>query len=169
MPLLDAIAAQSLPTLPELNRQELAMTAWAFATLGIRAQPLFTAISAAARQRISAFGMLELSNLAWAFSRLAERDGHLMEAISAQSLATHDEHAGSIPGASGTDSGANPNGAYSLMWSAWKAVWPELSWALFRQPPPQASGHETLVYGVLLMDREWVRDSASVSELWQPA
>lgn len=63
----------------------------------------------------------------------------------------------------------NPNGAYSLVWSAWKAVWPQLSWALFKHPPPHAETHEPLVYGVLLMDREWGRDRPSVVQLWRPA
>lgn len=113
--------------------------------------------------------MLETSNLAWGFARITERDGMLMEAVACQYLSALDERPENIPGAGGTDSGANPNGSYSLIWSAWKAVHPELSWALFKQPPSQAATHEALVYGVLLMDREWHRDRASVDELWQPA
>merc|ERR1711904_747488 len=111
MPLLQAISSQSIATITELNRQELSMTAWAFATLGIRPQPLLTAIAAQAIPCIQVFGMLEISNLAWAFARLVERDGQLMAAISSQALAGWHENA-----ASGGVEPANSNGSYSLVW-----------------------------------------------------
>merc|ERR1719277_894875 len=165
MPLLNAISSQSIATISELNRQELAMTAWAFATLGIRSQPLFTAISAQSIPRLSSFGTLEVSNLAWAFSRLAERDTTLMAAISAQALITLSESSDTAVHTTGNEL-ANPAGAYALIWSSWRAVWPQLCWAIFEQPPPHAPNHEPLVYGVLLMDREWGRDAEGAAKLF---
>merc|ERR1712106_1286418 len=146
MPLLYSVAAQSIATVHELNRQELSMTAWAFATLSIHHEPLLAAISEQAILRISDFGMLEVSNLSWAFARSTERNDALMAAICEQALNTLDRS--DVHLASGGDQIANPHGAYALVWSSWKAGWPELSWALFERPPPgpEASSHETMVY-----------------------
>mmetsp|Transcript_71047 Transcript_71047/g.111203 ORF Transcript_71047/g.111203 Transcript_71047/m.111203 type:complete len:169 (+) Transcript_71047:2-508(+) len=165
MPLLHAIAQQSLATISELNRQELAMTAWAFATLGVRNQPLFTSISAEAIRKMSAFGPLEVSNLAWAFARLAERDETLMSALSAAAIKTLHDSSDAMVATTGNEL-ANPAGAYALVWAAWKFVWPQLCWSIFEQPPPHSPTHEPLVYGMLLMDCEWNRDRGTAAKFW---
>ena len=43
----------------ELNRQELAVSAWAFATLSVQNKPLLDAIGNAVMERVAAFGMLD--------------------------------------------------------------------------------------------------------------
>mmetsp|Transcript_7618 Transcript_7618/g.23331 ORF Transcript_7618/g.23331 Transcript_7618/m.23331 type:complete len:119 (+) Transcript_7618:162-518(+) len=96
--------------------------------------------------------MLEISNTAWAFAQLAERNSTLMEAIAASAIAP------------GTDGGLvadtpeilTPNGIYSIAWSSWRAMRPDLGMWLFRQDP-HTSSKEPLVCGVLIMDAEWLR------------
>mmetsp|Transcript_139184 Transcript_139184/g.240570 ORF Transcript_139184/g.240570 Transcript_139184/m.240570 type:complete len:106 (-) Transcript_139184:33-350(-) len=87
-----------------------------------------------------------------------------MAAISAQALAPHGEGmeatgAGAAASAAAGADVANANGIYSIVWSAWRSVRPQLSYALYRQPPPKAAAHEPLVHGLLIMDSEWGRDA----------
>ena len=66
--LFDAIAAESKPRLSEFNPQELANTAWAFATAGVPAPELFDEIAAESKPRLSEFNPQELTSTAWAFA-----------------------------------------------------------------------------------------------------
>ena len=52
----------------DFNLQELANTAWAFATVGHKNERLFTALAAAAERRIKDFNSQEVVNTAWAFA-----------------------------------------------------------------------------------------------------
>ena len=52
----------------DFNSQELANTAWAFATVGRKDERLFSTLAAAAEQRMRDFNSQELANTAWAFA-----------------------------------------------------------------------------------------------------
>merc|ERR1712216_823143 len=52
--------------------QELANTAWAFATAGQSKASLFRALAKAAEPRVGDFGMQNLINTAWAFATVAQ-------------------------------------------------------------------------------------------------
>ena len=58
----------------ELNVQELANTAWAFATVNRLDEKLLTALAGAAEQRVHEFKPQELANGAWVFAT-ANRPG----------------------------------------------------------------------------------------------
>jgi len=71
--------------LGEFNAQDLANTAWAFATLGMPDPQLFDAIARKSEQRIGSFKPQELANTAWAFVIVGTADqGALVEAVSAR-------------------------------------------------------------------------------------
>jgi len=74
LPLLEAIAAESLNKISAFTPQMIANTAWSFAKLSIRHQPLLSALSSAAISKISEYQPQDLSNSAWAFASLAEQD-----------------------------------------------------------------------------------------------
>jgi hypothetical protein len=57
------------------NAQNLANTAWAFATAGVRAPGLFAALAVHAEQRMGTFSAQALANTAWAFAAM-----HLLDA-----------------------------------------------------------------------------------------
>ena len=52
----------------DFNMQELANTAWAFATAGQKDVSLFAALAIAAQWRLGDFNPQELANTAWAFA-----------------------------------------------------------------------------------------------------
>mmetsp|Transcript_58519 Transcript_58519/g.189604 ORF Transcript_58519/g.189604 Transcript_58519/m.189604 type:complete len:83 (+) Transcript_58519:607-855(+) len=63
-PLLESIAAASVPMISQFTPQNLANTAWAFDILEVCDAPLMHAISAQALRSISEFGAQPLANLA---------------------------------------------------------------------------------------------------------
>ena len=58
----------------DFNTQELANTAWAFATAGQSDAQLFAALARAVEQRVSDVNMQELANTAWAFATAGQLD-----------------------------------------------------------------------------------------------
>jgi len=68
--LLAAIAEQFQTQVSELNAQNLANTAWAFATVEIHDMPFFNFIAEQAHNQIRHFGPQSLSNTAWAFATI---------------------------------------------------------------------------------------------------
>ena len=54
----------------EFNAQDLANTAWAFATVGSSDEKLFVALASTAERRVSEFDVQSLANTAWAFTTL---------------------------------------------------------------------------------------------------
>ena len=63
------------------KRQDVANTAWAFATVKHRNEKLFAALARAAERRLSEFKPQELANTAWAFARVNHRDERLFGAL----------------------------------------------------------------------------------------
>ena len=61
-----AVAAER--RLRDFNSQDLANTAWAFATVGHKEERLFTALEVAAEQRMRDFKSQDLANTAWALT-----------------------------------------------------------------------------------------------------
>ncbi|KAJ1628382.1 hypothetical protein T492DRAFT_156827 [Pavlovales sp. CCMP2436] len=76
---------EAMPRLGEFKPQELANTAWAFATLGTPAPQLFDAIACKSEQRIGEFEPQGLANTAWAFATLGMPAPELFEAIARES------------------------------------------------------------------------------------
>ena len=60
--------------LDKFRAQELANTAWAFATVGQPDKQLFKALARMAEQRLDKFNAQALANMAWAFARVGQRD-----------------------------------------------------------------------------------------------
>ena len=58
----------------DFTLQELANTAWAFATVGQSDAQLFTALAREAERRVVDFNPQELANTAWAFATLSQVD-----------------------------------------------------------------------------------------------
>ena len=54
----------------EFKAQEIANTAWAFATVGLSDENLFAALAMAGAQRVWDFKPQDLTNTAWAFARV---------------------------------------------------------------------------------------------------
>mmetsp|Transcript_25318 Transcript_25318/g.81901 ORF Transcript_25318/g.81901 Transcript_25318/m.81901 type:complete len:551 (-) Transcript_25318:1772-3424(-) len=65
----------------DFNSQEMAITAWAFATASVAAPRLFEAIAAEASARIRQFTPQQLANTAWAFATASVVAPRLLEAI----------------------------------------------------------------------------------------
>ena len=66
--LFAALVRASCWRVSEFNAQNLANTAWAFATVNRPDDKLFIALARAAAQRGSEFNAQELANTAWAFA-----------------------------------------------------------------------------------------------------
>ena len=64
----------------EFEAQELANTAWAFATTGRSDPQLFIVFAKASEQRIGKFSAQNLANTAWALATAGELDAELMRA-----------------------------------------------------------------------------------------
>ena len=62
----------------EFNSQNLANTAWAFATTGRSDPQLFVVLARASEQRIGEFSAQNLANTAWALATAGELDAELM-------------------------------------------------------------------------------------------
>ena len=67
-------AALAEQRMRDFTSQELANTAWAFATLGHKDERLFSTLAAAAEQRMRDFNSQELANTAWAFATVGRKD-----------------------------------------------------------------------------------------------
>ncbi|KAJ1639504.1 hypothetical protein T492DRAFT_608022 [Pavlovales sp. CCMP2436] len=81
----NAIACESEQRIGSFRPQNLANTAWAFATLGMPDPRFFEAIARESEQRISTFKPQELANTAWAFATLGMRAPRLFNAIAHES------------------------------------------------------------------------------------
>ena len=58
----------------DFNPQNLANTAWTFATSGRKDEPLFAALATAAERRMRDFNPQDLANTAWAFATAGRKD-----------------------------------------------------------------------------------------------
>ena len=58
----------------DLNSQELANTAWAFAMVCHKNERLFTALASAAHWRMTDLNSQDLANTAWAFAMMGHKD-----------------------------------------------------------------------------------------------
>jgi len=74
----------ALASVSDFNAQNLANTAWAFATAGRAAPALFDAISVEAACRVSDFNPQNLANTAWAFATAGRAAPVLFEALAAE-------------------------------------------------------------------------------------
>ena len=79
--LFAALAIAAERRLSEFKTQELANTAWAFATVNRPDEKLFTALARAAVQRVSGFKLQELANMAWAFATVKRPDEKLFTVL----------------------------------------------------------------------------------------
>lgn len=129
--------------------QNLALTAWAFASLRVVHMPLLTAISAASLQRLPEFSMHHLTKLAWASAVMPCDHQELLRLLSA------------ILGAvEGCLHEMNSPGAHSLLWALWAAAHPaRLGEALAGWLRRGVDLHDAATAtAVLLLDAEWRRD-----------
>jgi len=67
--------------LDQFNAQELANTAWAFATVGQQDEQLFQALARMAERRLDEFNAQELANMAWACATVGQQDEQLFKAL----------------------------------------------------------------------------------------
>ena len=79
--MLLALARAAEPRLDEFNAQNLANTAWAFATAGQLDEALFAALARAAEPRLGEFNAQELANTVWAFATADQLDEALFAAL----------------------------------------------------------------------------------------
>ena len=61
--------------------QDLANTAWAFATASHTDAQLFAVLARAADRRVSDFHMQNLANTAWAFATASQQDAQVFAAL----------------------------------------------------------------------------------------
>ena len=64
----------------DFNPQDLANTAWAFATAGQKDASLFAALATAAQRHMGAFNPQALANTAWAFATAGQQNASLFTA-----------------------------------------------------------------------------------------
>ena len=76
----------ALKKISSFNEQNLANTAWAFATVGRDDARLFDALAKAALMTISSFNEQELANTAWAFANVGRDDARLFDALAQAAL-----------------------------------------------------------------------------------
>ena len=79
--LLKAVAKMAERRLDQFNAQELANTAWAFATVGQQDEQLFTTSAKMAGQRLDQFNAQGLANVAWALTDSAACARELLKSI----------------------------------------------------------------------------------------
>ena len=60
--------------LDKFSAQDLANTAWAFATVGQQEQQFFKALVKMAERRLDQFNAQSLANTAWAFATVRQKD-----------------------------------------------------------------------------------------------
>ena len=65
----------------DFNAQDLANTAWAFATAGQSDAQLFTALAREAEWHVRDFKAQNLANTAWAFATVGKSDAQLFTAL----------------------------------------------------------------------------------------
>jgi hypothetical protein len=82
--LWDLLATASCRRIGECKPQELANTAWAFATAGHAVPALLDAIAAEAERRVGEFNAQNLANTAWAFATAGHPAPTLLDAIAAE-------------------------------------------------------------------------------------
>jgi len=82
--LWDAAAARGEQTVGEFKPQELANTAWAYATAGHAAPALLDALAAEAAGRVREFNPQELANTAWAYATAGHAAPALLDALAAE-------------------------------------------------------------------------------------
>ena len=73
-PLFVASARAAAWRVSEFNSQNVANTAWAFATGNYREEKPFSALARAAERRVSEFNAQDLANMAWAFATASGRE-----------------------------------------------------------------------------------------------
>ena len=72
----------------DFNSQNLANTAWAFATVGHKDERLFSTLAAAAERRMRDFNSQNLANTAWAFATVSHKASRLqLERLGSEELA----------------------------------------------------------------------------------
>merc|ERR1712185_151071 len=79
------LASAAEQRMKDFNSQELANTAWAFATVGHKDEWLFSMLAAAAEQRMKDFHLQELTSTAWAFAKVGHKDEPLFSTLTAVS------------------------------------------------------------------------------------
>ena len=67
--------------LDKFSAQNLANTAWAFATVGQQDEQLFKALARMAEQRLDKFSVQSLCNTAWSFATVDQQDEQLFKAF----------------------------------------------------------------------------------------
>ena len=72
MPLFTELAREAKRRAGDFKQQDLANTAWAFATVGNADAPLFTALAREGQRRAGDFNPQNLANTAWAFATSKE-------------------------------------------------------------------------------------------------
>ena len=88
----ETLLPHTVAKLDAFNPQELANTAWAFATAGQRASQLFDALAAEVVQRsLSDFNEQALSNIVWAFATAGHLAHPLFDAVAIEAAARLDE------------------------------------------------------------------------------
>merc|ERR1712187_578431 len=70
LPLITAIASQSLRSVHQWTACELSSTAWSFARLGCRHLPLMQATAEPSKAQLSELTLLDIANTAWALEAL---------------------------------------------------------------------------------------------------
>jgi hypothetical protein len=100
-PLIHAISSESMRKIKEFGLpdttgtgistdcshcQDLALTAWAFAALGIHDWPLMAALAAQSIPKMHEFGPQNLSNTSWALANLQFIDMPLLDSLASQSI-----------------------------------------------------------------------------------
>ena len=82
--LFAALSLETLLRVSKLNVQDLANTAWAFATLDHLDKKLFVSLASEAQLHISEFNAQGLANTAWAFTVFNVSWGHLFGPVCAR-------------------------------------------------------------------------------------
>lgn len=82
---MEALASSSIAIMPEFSTQNLANTAWAFATLFWGHRPLLSAISFAALRKRQ-FSRQDIGNIAWSMAKLEFSHAPLVHVLAAEAL-----------------------------------------------------------------------------------
>ena len=70
--LVAALSTAAKRRLSDFNPQDVANTAWAFATVNYRDEKLFAALARAAERRLREFKAQNVANTAWAFATVQQ-------------------------------------------------------------------------------------------------
>eukprot|EP00747_Dinoflagellata_sp_TGD_P131508 gnl/TRDRNA2_/TRDRNA2_174973_c1_seq3.p1 gnl/TRDRNA2_/TRDRNA2_174973_c1~~gnl/TRDRNA2_/TRDRNA2_174973_c1_seq3.p1 ORF type:complete len:163 (+),score=31.39 gnl/TRDRNA2_/TRDRNA2_174973_c1_seq3:115-603(+) len=81
-PLLDALAAASIPRISEFCPQALGATAWSMSTLSLFNVPLRAALSKAAMRKMTEFQPEAIGGTAWSMAKISVQDMPLLNALS---------------------------------------------------------------------------------------